>query len=783
MEIAAFWAAHSGRLTGEVPSFEEAGEFARYIGRAKDGELWIQFTTRIEYERGIAKRAADLRAPLFSETADEWSFWAAAEHQGTLIDAFRCPVEPTFNMAVWERAAVLLSRWMQMPQTHDPNSAEFVWARARMAFAPLGPALPSTILDALTSRYPMCPFTPDDGPEEIKKAHLMCGWPATVALVNWRSLSWEGGVQEWQRAAAMFHMLRHTRIDDDRVLTIGYDGQTTVFPPEESCNVFGQWGKQRRLFFSGLKIGTDKDSPTEHAAFASVIHRMSSTELVRRRPLIDLPSNVLAGSWSHPVGDPQGANGQRLQGVWIAEGGRVKEHYGDESDILDWHWNQVSHHEAPAQKELDAILRVLPKTYEMAFPSDIFFDTFPQLERLDGEAGLVMRSLFDAPIIASLIRRDIHELAYEFPIIAFLPTVPTLDLTTNQGKTAAAHTYARALSPSVISLGASDSGSAPDVRSVADVVRTYGTAYLDEFRMPRQKNHVLSRENLQSLCTGGSVTAGRVLENSGTLQLRHSLVLSTKGLDTTPDIINRTIPWFLGDLTEATRADPKKLNDILSGRVAMRMRLGALAMVEKYELADMGEVGGGSAFRFPYHRNLAMRLAVWRGCDPRLVDEVFSAMQQELQEHCKKADENGVLSALEDGRTLRLRWSAFWEDLDPAGLAAMYEYLATRGEEMPCGPNNDWASGSLPVLIEGRMRAADMPDKPFCELLTRISGQHTKCGNKNVTVTLMEEMRRELDQDEVATLPGMAGMRYEFRWTVLNSRVIVQMRKRVEIAA
>jgi hypothetical protein len=113
-------------------------------------------------------------------------------------------------------------------------------------------------------------------------------------------------------------------------------------------------------------------------------------------------------------------------------------------------------------------------------------------------------------------------------------------------------------------------------------------------------------------------------------------------------------------------------------------------------------------------------------------------------------------------------------------VASIFEYLAARGQEMATG---GWASGSVAQMIDARMRASDMPDRPFCELLTRISGQNIRCGNKNVTVALAEEMRKEIQQDEVTTLPGLAGMQYEFRWTISRQAVVVHMRKRMEAAA
>ncbi len=393
--------------------------------------------------------------------------------------------------------------------------------------------------------------------------------------------------------------------------------------------------------------------------------------------------------------------------------------------------------------------------------TDLFFAAFPNIDlgqEIDRDA---MHAVFDAPIVASLIRAETPGLAFEFPLIAFLPKFPSLDESTNSGKTLAALTYARILSPSIMSTSfGSDSSSAPDIRASADIIRRHGTAAIDEFSPPKAKNHIFSRDSLQTLCTGGSLQAGLVLENSGELSLQHSLVVSAKALDFGPDLANRSLPFYLDTLTDEHRANADMLEAIQSGQIALIARLQMLATVMKSGLTtaleNTAKVSTAAGLRFGVHRAIARILYQLRTGreDDGQIDAAIGIGKLRFSQHQHEADENGIFSSLDEGRHLKIRLSSFFAELATAEVEQMAAVLKLRADKTLTG----MVMGSTSALIEARMTIASMAGRPYSELLPYITGSRMKCGNRQVTNALMREIKNAIGHGERYKLPGVLGI-------------------------
>jgi hypothetical protein len=223
-------------------------------------------------------------------------------------------------------------------------------------------------------------------------------------------------------------------------------------------------------------------------------------------------------------------------------------------------------------------------------------------------------------------------------MVAFLPDTPTPEASTNQGKSKAATVYVRVVAPSAPCCIAPDTGSAPDARSVIDMITIHGTVALDEWAMPTSRSNPLNHQNLQTLCTGGAVAAGRVMENGGSLNLRHSLVASAKALDFPPDMVNRSLLWTMREFTpaESARGDVKRA--VESGALSLQLRLAVLSCCEAHDLPTI--VGTlpytAGQLRFDGHMALAKQLYLLRtgSADTGQLDRTSHPRRRRLWRPC-----------------------------------------------------------------------------------------------------------------------------------------------------
>lgn len=641
----------------------------------------------------IASRGSDLTAPLFKDEDNRSGIIASTDDQIMLTSASMVPLGGG-DPDVLLHMARNLSTWLNVSTQHDPNSSEFVWARVRVLFSCGSFALHSELADILCNTYGMCPLNPaeteDEWNKHLAKAHQMCGWPVTFGNIPWTSFySTDDEVREWHRVAAAFHVFKHVRTGaDGESLTVYYKGMSArVNCSSHQSNIIGHNKFAVTNLCSALR--TSGKSPLG-TAVAQLFNQLKAGDLLTRLSTSKLPPQFLAGPYTKTKVDPQDngwiQHGTALEFASVAEKGKVRE-VQDEGLVMAFDWNvTTAHHEAVVDMR-NEVMAALPKTYESAWPADQLFACFSNLVP-DSDLN-AQKSVVDAVIACDLMRTGeaaIPGLRKEFPIVAILAEVPTPDESTNQGKSSLALCLSRALVPGITLIKAPDSSSAPDIRALADQVRTFGTLCLDEYKIPKAQAHVLSRDNLQAITTGCTITSGKVMENAGTLTLAHPLVLCGKTVDFGPDLVNRTLPLWLGQLSDAQRMNGAAYQKAMDGTLGMSMRLGCLDKVEESGLYDyLSKLpGGGTGSRFNLHRAAAAFIYHIRTSLP--IEQAYTAIDAchrrgvaHLNAHMIAADENGTTDSLESGTNLRFTLSHLVENLESVDLNALHQLMPSKG--------------------------------------------------------------------------------------------------------
>lgn len=791
-----FYDAWAVDCPGAPPFTTDVLPYLNHLPRHEKDETWDDFVQRVDFERDQADRGTNLLAAIYPQDASERGrrFVVESDEEDAMDTVLsnagaRWPARSRLADDVFRRLALLTPVWSFIPAQHDPNSAEFLWARVRCVMAGAGYELHAEIASILVDLYPQCPLVADETRDEwdraLLDAHKNCGWPVQLGLVPWRDLtdvvrSRPPGqyVQEWHRVVSLLHVLKHLRVNDNQTaMVVVYRGLAAEIDLDKGTNVIGQMKKAKANLVSALgsPVGDAKNSHPLAETLAWALNHVTPNQLLRRTPLSELSGLVLAGQWSSLAPDPVAnsnfvQHGCRLDGVWVAANGKVDQTTGDDDDVVSFAWNVSTagqQAQARARRDLEAIM---PKTFTVGYPSDVFSAAFPNLEWAhfsDRDAGA---ALFDAPVFASLLRGEVHDLRSEFPMVTMLPSVPSMDTSTNNGKSLLALNYARMLVPPIRLTLATDSASAPDIRAIADEIRNSGTICLDEWRMPQSKNHPLAREGLQSLMTGGTVSAGRVFENAGSIELRHSIVASAKALDYPPDMQNRTFAWFLSPLTDVMRANDAAVRDLKSGALALAARLGAIALCEQTGFVDLlkqSARSSSSQIRFGCHRTIAMLLYHLRTGRPDTtgaVDKAAAEAGVRFEAHCNDAEDNGVFSSLEEGRNVRLRLGSFFAEMPETDVQDLANYINFKGFKLG---NRNHPVASVTTLIQGRMEGLSMHGQPFSNLLPFLCGYKMRTSNRQVVNALLEEIRRLVPLNGSWPLPGLLGVAgwHMFRFT------------------
>lgn len=644
---------------------------------------------RTEASRALADRDSNPCMPIYER--DGHTLCGAPSSARTALDRAFANLEwdkvgSTDWLPVFMAMIDLIPALTLVSVDHDPNTADWHWAPIRCLLAGAGFSNWEPLARRLTDLYPMCPFDPTvdqrTWEEEARTAHQMRGWPVTLAQIPYIELRWALGAEEdpperWLIVAALLHVLKHTRWSPRlRKMVVYHRCVTAIIPAGHGSNIIGQSKSARNLLSESLSVGNADYMP--YGAFAAAVAKLSVTSLLRARPLTDMPGMVLRGPWSIPSPDPTATGffqtGLRLDGVWIAENGRVTPYTGTQADVLEWDWCVDS--AAEYAGDLERFRHILPSTYEAGWPSDQFVNAFDNMVDVTPE----LKVLLDLPIFSQLLRHT-RLFDREYMMVNFLPENPTWDESTNQGKTLAAHTYGRIMSPAIRVVRVSDSSSAPDQRAIAAELQLNGHLVLDEWFQPRTPAHVLSHGNLQSLLTGGVVAVGKVLENSGSLSLAGPMIASAKALDLPPDMISRSLFFRLAILTPDQLVRLDRVQDLISGKASLQMRLGAYGHLPQIEakLAETALVKV-PGLRFDQHARLAVVLHQLRyGSTPEQASAALAQclkdMTMALARHTDVAETSGVVAGLEDGGRTKLSLQSLFYGLPGPDTDEVLNYL------------------------------------------------------------------------------------------------------------
>lgn len=323
----------------------------------------------------------------------------------------------------------------------------------------------------------------------------------------------------------------------------------------------------------------------------------------------------------------------------------------------------------------------VPDHVEPALPWDIFTRHVKNVNTLGHPDGV--SALFNALILLDLCRPSLagtsvgSALQKEYPVFTVMPVGHEKESTTNQGKTFALRIVSQCCVPRIGEPAkANRTSSAPAQRSVAAPIEEHGTAAYDEFILPLSKEHFLDQAGIQNLSTGGTAHPGRAGENSKGISLRHPLFLSAKVAAFPPDVLNRMMPVFLDGLTPETMSKDQELEDVLTGRVSLEMRLSALRLIHVTGLRDM-------------LLSMRQRTGQWRfNTHISVVGHIFEAYDEAcayLQAAMAHADKQRVLadaSGLSDDIGISETFDPhdYWEIAYPITIQTMHAMAVGTGD-------------------------------------------------------------------------------------------------------
>ncbi len=732
-------------------------------------------------QRRIAERAGRLSAPLFGEG----QIVEPSEDAQILLDRvceqsftnWGLMAEDPVRTEVFARFCELLPLIGLVAVQHDPNTADWHWARVRCIISAAGFAAHAKLATLCSNLYPQCALRPDETraqwDEALEVAHRNSGWPVTLGLVPWRDLmTVYGAVDEdelrerdsrWWRAAALLHVLKHVRDEGDRVV-IAYRGTAGYLKLEDGTNVIGQMRRLKGQLLGLLQAVTlgDGVNPLAQAA-SSVLGILTTRNLLSRRPLAQLPGTILHGPWSSVFPDPARVegfiqHGLRLSGVWLANRGTVSTHGGSDADVTGFQWRLEGETEELRQAR-ERFAASIPARFSVEFPTNLLRWAFPNLVPTmftDVEAGL---SIYDALICLSVVRSDMAGAELEYPMLLVMPSDPSPEDSTNQGKSKCAMLLAQAMTPGIPITNAPDNESAPDQRSLAATITDYGSLCLDEWRQAKSKNALLSHDSLQSLLTGGTRSLGRVFENNSVLiKLRQPIVASTKCANLPPDLQNRSVCVWLSTLADEVRDRLDVVAEMDSGRLPLKLRLAAVALCQEYGLAKAAP-RASAAFRFPVTFGLACELYRLKTNKPVAECAVAMAlavteMRDHLVKHTSQAEDSGLLSMQEDAQSVRVRLSSIFDNMTTSEVEAMEAATKMRDPDGRVTPGG---------LVKARGEQVALGSRPLCAIVSFVTGSRVSVSDRALAMSFARDIRRHMprlgDEWILPDTPGLAGWR------------------------
>lgn len=755
---------------------------------------------RADTTRAEASRRGDPFLPVYAaESGDTKGTFPVSIDQQEQLDGACERARELFPLqhpgqAMADIAAALCAALPRLGIVHtegEEKHTEFHWARTRCLFAGFGWHLHAEIAAACCDLFSVCDLDPDEDQEtwqrKLTDAHRMCGWPSCLVLLQWRAIANLGETgdnpapEPWQQCVALAHILKHLRASSVHGLVVTYRGTAnSVQADDRASSLAGNKGIREqivKLLCCSRSAGKDKHTMT--LAVETQLGALTRSTLLQREPPAKLPGTVIAGPWATLTPDPDAMtghiqHGMRLTGVWFATQGKVRPTQGDTDDIMGYDWG-INYNATQEEKTL--FESTIPSTYDTEhYPNNVLFRAFPNILTSGyGNDPRLFQTLFDAAMCASLLGGDIPDLVAEKLFIACMPNKPSLDKSTNQGKTACSWMIARAISPGIPCEYTKSTNDAPGRRSLAASMQRYGTLCAEEWKPPRNEDHLLSHQALQSLLTGGSVTYGVVHGNASIkLALRFHIVADAKALDVPPDMNNRLFCIWLRTLTNAERANGDIVSDVKSGRMSIRLRLAALATCERHNLAERAEAAPRATtengWRHPVLRAIARIIWTDRytAAEVDRLDDAIADMQQTQRRHTTEADENGVLAMLEAGTGLSVRVHALFDGLTMTEMESCAALAQTRNEDQ-----GNLHGCSMSAILRARADATGFLNRPLSMMAESVIGARSRGSDRVFAIALARDIRTVLPTvGSVWALPdhlGIAGWRLARRADVNDS--------------
>lgn len=661
----------------------------------------------------------------------------------------------------------------------EAHQLEFRWARVRCLLAGFGHTYHAAMATELATMWPDCPLDPRESLGEwltaAKAARFACGWPLSMSAAPWRGLAWRSDVEssyratDWERTLAALHVAKHVRLGAarDRLVTV-YERPQEWERDENSTLAFTDKYLPKALALLGCpgKLTGKRCNPMT-LAVASFLKVTGTGELVRRKSLVHLPGTVLHDTGSGCRVWPANLGGFIQSGVTLDRVRFAMDGEVIDASTLDLDHDDIVGYEWPTTTG-DAVPRINITTYDPdKLPATVMDECFPNMLWSGIDNGAAHRALFDAVLVAQVLRSRCPRLKDEFPFMCFMPASAEPDQTTNQGKTQASEAVLHALSPCATMLGATTSGAEQNARSLAAYIEQDGTVGMDEWEL--RASAFLDRAKIQELCTGRTVNVGKVYENDKRgVKLGAPLVANCKAVQLPPDMINRFFFFRLRDLTDAERRNYKALERASSGRLSLEMRLAAVAAVERLDLVNWMNtvpIPGVANNRYNSIHALAARLYLDRIGDlspglERASAVVVNALIQcvaAYHRHTQEASASNLLSILEHGEDSTLHVVSAFSGLIAADMPAYTAHLRViRGQQRKGNTAAD--------LLRGLAALRGSTDEPLSVLAAAWVGAKSnicRMGDRGIARALLKDLKLRMPHPGAAIpfpdSPGYSG--------------------------
>jgi hypothetical protein len=176
---------------------------------------------------------------------------------------------------------------------------------------------------------------------------------------------------------------------------------------------------------------------------------------------------------------------------------------------------------------------------------------------------------------------------------------------------------------------------------------------------------------------------------------------------------------------------------MVGGEVALRMRLAALTLVERFKLYEVVPQASDS-LRFKFHAGLAaMMYALRTGKNGpeslAAISATATRMEQRFVHHYMEADESGLLSEMESGESLSLRATTIFGTMSGSEVVKMRDILR----------ENDKGRCTAGQMLTARHRIDDSVHN-IRQLLANLMGFTPRANDRALAQAFDRDLRRHM---------------------------------------